>query len=91
MAAPNFTVVQEPDEPTPEKPDRTAEFLFSLLLPLSQKALIALGNLFSLITVISMFWLVLIVVPADPSVKQLAGLGGYAAFVLIINWIVRRR
>ena len=94
MASPKFTVVEEPDVPTPESSgasERAADFLLLLLKPLSQKTIIALGNLFSLLTVISVFWLAMTVVPHTPTIEQLVGLGGYAVFVIVVNWIVRRK
>ena len=91
MAAPKFEVVQE-DEP--EKTSSTESAATSLLLlslkTLSQKTLIAASALFSLLTVISVFWLAMTVIH-NPNVYQLVGLGGYACFILTINWIVRKR
>ena len=98
MAAtrPQFEVVE--DDPVPSNAPEAAEaeskavdFLLLLLKPLSQKTLIALGNCFSLLTVLSVFWLSLVIVPHDPTLYQLVGLGGYALFVVLVNLIVRRK
>lgn len=100
MAAQRFEVVEEADPLPAGKPatDSPAEagpsavdVLLLLLKPLSQKTIIALGNLFSLLTVASVFWLCLAIIPKDPSTQQLVGLGGYAAFVIAVNVIVRRK
>ena len=94
MSKPLFEVVQD-DEPNnpPAEPDtgKALDILLLLLKPLSQKTIVALGNLYSLLTVASVFWLSFVIIPHDPSVQQLVGLGGYAAFVIAVNVIVRRR
>lgn len=93
MAQPQFEVVEDdPPEPTSSPAEGAAlDILLLLLKPLSQKTVIALGNLFSLLTVVSVFWLSLAIIPKDPSTQQLVGLGGYAAFVIAVNIIVRRK
>jgi hypothetical protein len=94
MAQPQFEVVED-DPPEQIKSDdggqAAVDILLLLLKPLSQKTIIALGNLFSLLTVVSVFWLSLAIIPKDPSTQQLVGLGGYAAFVIAVNIIVRRK
>jgi ABC-type transport system involved in cytochrome c biogenesis permease subunit len=94
MSKPLFEVVQD-DEPNnlPVEPDtgKALDILLLLLKPLSQKTIIALGNLYSLLTVASVFWLSFVIIPNNPSVQQLIGLGGYAAFVIAVNIIVRRK
>lgn len=97
MAQPQFEVV--PDDPPEPTNSSVAEggqaaaldILLLLLKPLSQKTIIAIGNCFSLLTVASVFWLSLAIIPKDPSVRQLIGLGGYAVFVVAVNLIVRRK
>ena len=92
MANPaRFEVVPDDPPTEPESDNRAIDFLLFLLKPLSQKTVIALGNLFSLLTVISVFWLAYGILPAAPTNQQLIGLGGYAVFVSVINWIVRRK
>ena len=56
---------------------------------LSKRTLVALAQLFTLLTVASAFALWWRVLP-DPSVYQLVGLSIYAVFLLIVNWLVRR-
>ena len=67
----------------------SADALVLALTALSQRFIVALANLFTLLTVASAF--VLWYVTPDPSVYQLVKLGLYALFVLGANWIVRRR
>ena len=57
------------------------------LIALSQRALIAVADLFTLITVASAFWLWWSI-PA-PNDRQIISLSIYAMFVLAANWIVR--
>lgn len=84
-----FEVVEEREDPTPDLQQASAAVLLALKT-LSQRFVLALASLFSLITVATVFWLALAVVPQGPSVRQLVGLGGYGVFVLAVNWIVRR-
>lgn len=97
MAAPRFEVVEETDPlsaderragGSPAEGGATA-VIFLALKALSQRALIALESLFTLITVGSAFWLWMSI--PEPNVHQLVGLGMYAAFVLAANVIVRPR
>lgn len=84
-----FEIVEEPDEaPSTPKTDFNAQALFLALSSLSKRALIALDNLFCLLTVFSVFWLCLTL--PHPDGYQLLQLGGYAAFVLAANLIVHR-
>ena len=89
MANPKFEVVEDQEETSKSESALTSLLLLNLKT-LSQKALIALSALFSLLTVASVFWLAMTVI-GNPNVYQLVGLGGYALFVLCANWIVRRR
>jgi len=59
------------------------------LRALSQRALIAVADLFTLITVMSVFWLWWSI--ADPNEKQITALSIYALFILAANVIVRRK
>ena len=86
---PKFEVVEEPDQTQDIKSDVAVSALMLALRGLSQRAAIALSNLFCLLTVSSAFWLCLSI--HDPSTPQLIMLGGYFSFVLAANWIVRRR
>ena len=59
------------------------------LKALSQRALVALADLFTLLTVGSAFWL-WASIPA-PNDRQIIALSIYACFVLAANYIVRRK
>ena len=89
--ASRLQVVAETDEPFPTQPKRefASDVLLLALKTVSQRAIIGLWGLFSLATVISVFWLWF--VTPDPNPNQLIKLAMYGAFVLAVNWIVRRR
>jgi len=90
-----FAVIGEQDAPEPPAPDHAAltklntEMLLLSLKTLSQRALTAITNLFTLGLVASA-WLLWNRILPDPSALQLIGVGGYAVFVLLIE-IVRRK
>lgn len=94
MAAEPFRVITD-DETTeqPPRPDTLETIGINALMlglgALSKRTLVALSNLFTLLTVTSAFALWWRVLP-EPSVYQLAGLTIYAVFLLIVNWLVRR-
>ena len=89
MAAPRFEVIEEPDStPEPEESGLAFHGLMLALKALSQRALVAISNLFCLLTVGSAFWLSLTI--HDPNWGQLVELGGYFLFVLAANLIVRK-
>lgn len=56
---------------------------------LSQRTLVALDGLSTLITVGLVFWLWLSI--PNPSVNQLVGMGMFAIFVLAANFVARKR
>lgn len=98
MAAEPFRVITddaiEEQAPPQSALDKAAERIGieALMLglgALSKRTLVALSNLFTLLTVASAFALWWRVLP-EPSVYQLAGLTIYAVFLLIVNWLVRR-
>lgn len=66
-----------------------ADMLMLALSALSQRAVAALGALFSLLTVASAFWLWYLT--PDPSPTQIISLTIYSMFVLAINWLVKRK
>jgi hypothetical protein len=84
----------EEDENTAAPPDNRTELatnaLTLALTALSQRALVALASLFSLLTVASVFWLGM-AISADPNPYQITTLAIYAAFVIAVNIIVRRK
>lgn len=82
-----FAVEDDPPE-TPPKEDRGFSLLMMALKALSQRTLIAVASLFTLITVGSVFWLFL--ATPEPNTFQLIKLAMYGAFVLAANFIVRR-
>ena len=90
-----YTLIAEEKLPDPgaESPDAlakaNAQMLMLSLSALSKRALTAITNLFTLALVASAWWLWNRILP-DPTPLQLIGVGGYAAFCLLID-IVRRR
>lgn len=89
-----FNVVDPPEVPAPEAPPPAA-FMFQArsiamgLHVLSQKALVGLSALFTAGMVASAWALWWSVLP-NPTTLQLIGLGGYAAFVLLVEMVRRR-
>ena len=63
--------------------------LLLALKTLGQKTIIAISKCFTLFTSIMVFWLWMSV--PDPNPHQLIGMGMFAVFTLIVNWIVLRR
>lgn len=85
-----FEVV--PDEPEQQPPEREAPGTGLLLLALkalSQRAVAAIGNLFTLITVFGAWWLWY--TTPDPNSNQIVSLTIFASFILLANWLVRRK
>lgn len=93
-AKPQFEVIEDGQDlsnsPAANESDPTRA-LDVLLAIFSQKTAAALNGFYSLLTVLSVFWLSFVIIPNNPSVQQLVGLGGYAGFVLAVNIIVRRK
>jgi hypothetical protein len=89
MTAEMFKIEPVAEETEQSTADRTGfELLRVGLKALSQRALIALSTLFTLLTVGSAFWLFMSI--HEPNTMQLIEIGMYAAFVLAINLIVKR-
>jgi hypothetical protein len=90
-----FQVVDGPTEEAQAQPKQPAintvsvQMLGMALAALSQRALVALSSLFTLLTVGSTFWLWMSI--PDPNTQQIISLTIYAAFVLAANLIVRRK
>jgi hypothetical protein len=84
-----FEIVEPDDEPAAPKRDAGATLLMLGLKTLSQRALAAVADLFTLATVGSAFWL-FFAIKAEPNTYQLVLAATYACFVLAANWIVRR-
>jgi hypothetical protein len=105
MTNPGFEVVggTETDPPSPDgfgatrpapqtPPVATPAQIVMLQLAfkaLSQRALVAAMDLFTLITVALGFYLWTVI--PDPNDKQIISLSIYALFTLAANWIVRRK
>jgi hypothetical protein len=90
--AKRFELVQD-DDPAPRDDPadagRSADLLLLSLQALSKRTLIALSNLFCLLTVGSVFVLFYSIVP-NPNTFQIVSATIYAVFVLAANAIVRR-
>jgi hypothetical protein len=92
--AKRFELVQDDEEPAassiaPGTSDRATDILLLSLQTVSKRTLIALSNLFCLLTVGSVFVLFYSIVPA-PNTFQIVSATIYAVFVLAANAIVRR-
>jgi len=88
---PGFEVVggtdAEPAQPQTDPNGVAVRLIQMALVALSQRAVVALADMFTLITVASAFWLWWSI-PA-PNDRQIIALSIYALFVLAANWIVR--
>ncbi len=93
-----FQLVEDPVEIAPPAPSpaKTSaidwgalQLLGVALTALSQRALVALGQCFTLLTVASGFYLWYLT--PEPTDRQIVSLTIYACFVLAINVIVRKR
>lgn len=93
MAEPAFQLVPDDEPEAPPKQSALhsaaiATLLLSLKV-LSQRTLLAIDNLFTLITVGLAFWLWTSI--PEPNPYQLVSQGVFAVFVLAANVIVRRK
>lgn len=83
----------EDDAPTAPKQDKiqavSIEMLTMALTALSQRFVVALSRLFSLLTGASVFWLAYTTAAVDTF--ALVKIGMYAVFILALNIIVYRR
>ena len=95
---PRWEILDEPEQKAAEaerafaegqEHERAAQLLALGLKTLSQRALAALADLFCLITVIGV-WYLWHSIP-DPNPNQIVALTIFAAFVLVANWLVRRK
>jgi hypothetical protein len=84
----------EPEAPPqpPQSPSAAAltSLLFVSLRALSQRAVIALGNLFMAASAASVWWLFYVTLP-EPSPQKLVGLALYGGFILALNYMLRRK
>lgn len=84
--------ISEPPSNSPKSAllDKVAmDMLLLAIKSLSQRALVAISQMFTLLSTASAFWLWHDVLP-NPNTYQLIGLGFYGAFLLLLE-IVRRR
>jgi hypothetical protein len=81
-------IEDDPPITTPEDSSKAIDLFLALL---SDKSAAIATGFYSLLTVISVFWLALAIIPHDPSTYQLTGLCGYAIFVIAVNIIARRK
>ena len=89
---PGFQVIEDDEPSAAPQPQATPAQILMLqmaLKALSQRALIAATDLFSLLTIGSAFWL-WSTIPA-PDDRQIISLTIYALMILAINVIVRRK
>ncbi|HUD11321.1 MAG TPA: hypothetical protein VMS08_02845 [Candidatus Saccharimonadia bacterium] len=85
---PQFEVIDNDQPPATEDSSEAIDLFLALL---SDKSAAIATGFYSLLTVISVFWLALAIIPHDPSTYQLTGLCGYAIFVIAVNIIARRK
>jgi hypothetical protein len=88
---PGFEVIQggPETEPAPQATPTHVLMLTIALKALSQRALVAATDLFSLVTIMSCFYLWYLT--PEPNDRQIVSLSLYGVLILAINWIVRTR
>lgn len=94
LTAVSSTEIPEPQQGQAAQPGAEAiqiatQMMTMALKALSQRAVVALANLFTLLTATSAFYLWYIALPTLDNVK-IAGLTIYAAFILLLNIYGRR-
>jgi flagellar biosynthesis protein FliP len=82
-------VEADPPPPHQAQAQQATRLLLTALAALSQRAVVAIASLFSLVLAGSVFWLALSVAQA-PTDRQIGVLALYAAFVVVLH-VVRRR
>jgi hypothetical protein len=82
------TEVSKPAAPAPDNGVAIAMLTIGLKA-LSQRAVTAITDLFSLLTIASCFWLWYLT--PKPDIYQITSLTLYGILILAINWIVRRK
>ena len=87
---PGFEIVggTETEQP-PQATGVQIAMLTIALKALSQRALVAATDLFSLLTIMSCFYLWYLT--PEPNDRQIVSLTLYGLLILAINWIVRRK
>ena len=90
MTNPGFEVVGGTETEAPKPDNGVAIRMLTLALAaLSQRALVAATDLFTLITCAGAWWLWYLT--PDPNQLQIVHNSIFALFVLAANWIVRRK
>ena len=79
-----------PQAAEPAQPNVSLQLLLLALKTLGQRTILALAALRGLVLAGTVFWLSLVVVE-NPSAAKLTGLGIYAVFVLLGEFMVNRR
>jgi hypothetical protein len=90
-----FTLLADDDDPprpfhtdVREETERATAAMMLALKALSQRAISAIKDVFTLASVGSAFWLFLSI--HEPNPYQLVELAMFSLFILAANWIVRR-
>jgi hypothetical protein len=87
-------LIGDEPQPAPQQSSQAASALTSILFmslrALSERAVVALGNLFMAASAASAWWLWYVTMP-QPTVPQLVGLTLYAGFILALNFMLRRK
>lgn len=86
---PGFEVIEGGGEAPPQATSAQIMMLTIALKALSQRALTAATDLFSLLTIASAFWLWSTI--PEPNDRQIVSLALYGLLILAINVIVRRK
>lgn len=85
----------QPEEVRQPPPSQAASALTSILFmslrALSQRAVVALGNMFMAASAASVWWLFYGALSLSPTPPQLIGLTLYASFILALNFMLRRK
>jgi hypothetical protein len=79
----------EPAAPPAPQNQLAARLIGIALTTLTQKTVVAIASLFSLVLAGSVWWLAM-AVATTPTTPQLITLGLYAAFVLALHWVRRK-
>jgi hypothetical protein len=70
---------------------QAVKLLMAAVAALGQRFVVALSTLFTLIAVGTVFYSWLVVLPADPTERQIIAVSIYSVFVLAIEWVRRRK
>lgn len=79
-----------PQQTTQSTQQAATSMLLLALRALSQRTIVAISNLFVLLTAASAWWLWMVTLP-QPSIQQLVGLALYGALILAVDYLVLTR